>query len=98
MKLTLDGFLIGYPRPAYWLLMVSPDGVCHLDGGHGDIDGVAKAKVLHESIMCIKPPPGTRFFSIKVEEVPEYTGDSINRESVELLNENCPAHGGWRSE
>jgi hypothetical protein len=73
--------------PAYFLLGLPPDSdVVDIDGGHSSPKGVAEAKHLRESIACIRPKPGTRFFMLKVEEVPEFKG-KVNNSAIATLNE-----------
>jgi len=69
-----------------FLVCIEPNGEVSVDGCHSDAQGVAKAKKLYESIAVIRPPSGSLYAMITIEEVPALTKDTINHEAVATLN------------
>ncbi len=84
-KLAIDSFVFDHPGD-YYLVQIRPDGEVRTDGGHSTPAGVAKARELIETIACIKPPEGTIYRMIKVEEVPKFKGRT-NKSAISLLND-----------
>lgn len=72
--------------PAYYLLALKPgDGFPSIDGAHDDPAGVAKARKLYGAIAVVRPPEGTRYLMLTVQEAPG-PGGSVNREAIDALN------------
>lgn len=57
----------------------------HPDGGHTDVQDVAKARHLVENLNCITKQPSRRYVMITIEEVSELIG-SVNQEAIDTLN------------
>jgi hypothetical protein len=70
-----DKFMVG----------IEPDGRIRTDGGHSDEYGVAKAKRLHESISCIKPPVGTKWYMLTIDAIPDLNV-TVNQDAINTLN------------
>ena len=79
-------------RADLYLLAIKPDGSVSLDGGHSTPQGVAKARKLFERIATIRPPEGTRYLMLTVQEAPAPGGD-VNREAIATLNRSGPGGG-----
>lgn len=72
--------------PAYFLLKLEPeDGFPSLDGAHDGPEGVAKARKLYGAIGVIRPPTGTRYLMLTVQEAPE-PGGQVNQGAIDALN------------
>lgn len=70
---SIPTWILGHPD-SYFMIGIEPDGRIRIDGGHSSPKGVATAKKLHESIAVIKPPEGTVWRMIHVQEIPKQTG------------------------
>lgn len=68
-----------------FLAAIQPDGRVSIDGGHSDPQDVAKARVLFESLIVIRPPAGTHYVMVTVEEVPDFVGE-VNNEMIAVNN------------
>lgn len=72
----------------YFMIGIEPNGRIRTDGGHSSPKGVATAKKLHESIAVIKPPEGTVWRMIHVQEIPDKPG-KVNQKAIDTLNRNA---------
>lgn len=83
--------VMGLPRWMFdatgqsFLVAIRPDNIAVIDGGHSDAEGVAKARELFQRLDTIRPPEGTRYVMVRVEEVPPF-GGAVNEEAIGLLN------------
>lgn len=68
-----------------FLVAIEPNGTAHSDGGHSDPQDVAKARELFQRLVIIRPPEGTRYVMVTIEEVPPFTG-RLNEEAVAWNN------------
>lgn len=84
ITIPIPAWILNHPGE-YYLLIIHPDGTTSADGGHASKAGVAKAKVLHESIAIIRPPAGSKYVMIKVDDVPEHKG-RVNLNAIDMLN------------
>jgi hypothetical protein len=83
-ELPIPEWIFNHPG-SYYMIGIEPCGRVRVDGAHSETFGVAKAKHLHESIGIIQPPAGTRFFMVKVDEVPPFKG-KVNQDAIDALN------------
>lgn len=80
-----------------FLMIIRPDGRVEFDGCHGTAQGVAKAKELSEQIIVIKPPVGTIYKMVTIEEVPALKNKkSVNKSAVAVLNRVAEAGARFR--
>jgi hypothetical protein len=65
----------------YFLVIVYPDGTASVDGGHGTLEEVAKARKLHQRIFN---KPGAEFRAIQVVAIPD-EDVPINDEAAAMM-------------
>lgn len=70
----------------YFLVGIHPDRESVIiDGGLASKAAVAKALEFYNRIDCIRPPDGTKFVMIRIEEVPGFRG-KIDEGKIKKLN------------
>jgi hypothetical protein len=79
-------FLDNTGEVEYFMVCLEPGGRVSTDGSHDGPKGVVEAKALYEAIDVIRPKPGSRYFMVTIQPVPDVVIE-LNQDSVDTLNE-----------
>ena len=69
----------------YFLVAIKPDGSTDIDGQHSEVLDIVKAKKLFQSLKILNIPENTKYYMVKIEEVPELEVE-LNMDAINTLN------------